>query len=749
MRKPVLVSLTLSLFIVGILLSIRGAYPALEIFKKMMSGKGGGLHPAGEADFSGSGMPPCKGGPELLAISGISSNALTAVFFGEDVYEISWKIMDSASKIIRSGDIKPTANELGISFDALPVGRYILAFKGKSCASAESKKTFAISENIVSSPGARSAGSGRKIITQGFPDHMDISVSGRPGDWVIDDFAQPFLEKGYEFRYMVNAHLFTQNVPLTNYRFQSDGPLRIWKMKTKIGLESVNKWSDRENNYYYSTTAGVPFSYNSSAAIHTSVLGNAQAGPRTSFAQIVPQEYNPRYQGTQWADFAPDMKLPAGNFWVASLGEWSIDLLRRKGVTHFSHFQLPWKNPGEVARLKDAGQTYNDVPRIEHFMHLSEQGPDKWQDGYNLKYWPNGPLNENEAIKKANEADISDAIWITETLEGNSTMPQDKDMWRHFYRRLRERYEERFGKRNIPYLICHNYFQFWPGSVSLSSGRQASKNLMRLPLSELPTKNFTPGGTLQSTNLIMEAVYLNAPDIQNEAVYQSLFRMELIKKMGYKAGVFLFGVHEWFPNNFYQYNYEDGKYFNRDKIPLDPNTIIAYAFLSQIYGNLYVEWGGSGKNSGRDFDLQWSSGLWYPNAASKPQEGFPHYLKPGGKHYNGYTGSPDLSYFGIKLFNNTFGKVHGGQKEYLKFRIDGGKWLQPSQDLADEIVDAFHDQRGFVLSQTKDSKTAWFYINSFADNLEHRIEVELPDGRIVEDIVAANGIHAALVGDGN
>ncbi|CAG5017798.1 hypothetical protein DYBT9275_05849 [Dyadobacter sp. CECT 9275] len=705
--------------------------------------------PEKETQESDPNLSPCEFGPELKAVSSVTPLSLIATFHGVNVFKIAWKIKDASGKTVRSGELEPQNSTPGISFSSLPAGSYTLVFTGKSCSSAPSEKGFVIPENTGSVPQLPVGNSDltHKVITRGLPEHMDIRFSGKPGDWILDDVATPGLEEGYEFRYMINAQLLTQGVPLAGYKLQSNGPLRIWKMKTRIGLETVNKWSDKDNTYYYSTTAGTPFSYNSSAAIYTSVFTGTDIGQKTGFLNFIPQAYDPSVQGTQWADFAPDMQLPKNRFWVAYIGEWNIDLLRRKGVTHFSHFQLPWNDADgnkEVNLLKDAGQTYNDVPRIEHFMHLSESGPDNWKDGYNTKYWPNGPLTPEQAIQKANEADISDAIWIGESLEGNSVMPQEADMWRHFYKRLRERYEERFGKRGIPYLICHNYFQFWPESVNLATGRQAAKNLMRLPVEQLPCKNFTPGGTLASTNLIVDAVYLNAPDIQNDAIYQSLFKMELIKRMGYKAGIFSFGVHEWRPNNFYEYVYPDGKYYHQDKIPLDPNVMIAYSFLSHIYGNIYVEWGAPAKQSSRSFDPQWSKGIWYPNGASSPQGGFPHFVKPGQKAYAGYTGSADLSYFGIKLYHDTFAKVDGGEKRYLRFRIDDGAWINPAQDFADEIVDAYHDKRGFVLSQSKDGRTAWFYLNSFADNRSHRIQVELPGGSIITDTVSANGIHATI-----
>ncbi|HEV7381257.1 MAG TPA: hypothetical protein VGN64_15775, partial [Dyadobacter sp.] len=270
------------------------------------------------------------------------------------------------------------------------------------------------------------------------------------------------------------------------------------------------------------------------------------------------------------------------------------------------------------------------------------------------------------------------------------------------------------------------------------------KGLLHLAPEKLPKTNFSPGGSLSSTTLIPEAVYLNAPDAQVGQVYESAYRMFLIRQMGYETGIFLFGVHEWRPNNLYQYQYPEGSFYTYYKLPLDPNVVIANGFIAQVFGRLYIEWGGSGKTSNKNFDPEWFKGLWFPKGADQPQDGFPYYAKPQTASYAGYTGSSDLSYFSQKLYNDTFGKVTGGTKKFLKYKLDGGKWISPSQFSAEEIVDAYHDKRAFVYSETSNGSTAWFYLNSFSDNKLHTLEVELPSGKIVKAQVSGNGIHARM-----
>jgi hypothetical protein len=684
----------------------------------------------------------CKLGPKLLSVSNVTATQLNGQFYGLDVFKITWLIRDMKGKIVRQGDETPTHSNPRITYNALPAGKYTLSYIGKSCTSLPSTMPFVIPA-LNGNSNARTSLFVPKVITKGLDQHMDLTFVPSGNGYLISDNASVTPGNGYEFRYMIGAELVTSGTPLQNYFYAGGRLLRIWKMKTKIGLESTAKWSDRENNGYFSTTAGEGFSYNTTAAFQTLIFPeNRQFG----FTGAVPESFNPATQVTQWADLAPDMKLPRGHVWVASAGDWPIEKIMSKGVTHIAHHSLPWKNTNRVMQLKNAGVTYNNVPRIEHFLKLNPNGPDNFKNGYNLRYWPNGPLTKDQAVQKANEADISDAVWIGETMEGTSFMPAEAEMWGHFYKRLKERYQDKWGSKKVPYFIAHNYFMFWPAEMSLSRDKNRAhyKGLLHLPPDQLPKTNFSPGGSLSSTTLIPEAVYLGAPDAHIGQVYESVYRMHLIRQMGYETGIFLFGVHEWRPNNLYRHNYPEGVFYAYNKIPLDPNVIVANGFIAQIFGKVFVEWGGSGKTSNKYFDKEWFKGLWFPHGATDPQNGFPYYAKPNTPSYPGYTGSSDLSYFSQKLYNDTFGKVDGGKGNFLKFRLDSGKWIIPSQFSAEEIVDAYHDKRGFVYAETKNGETAWFYLNSFADNKLHEIEVELPSGKIVRARVSGNGVHTRI-----
>jgi hypothetical protein len=695
-------------------------------------------------DSSGLSADSCKLGPKILNVFNVSASYLTGQFYGVEVFKISWYIRDAKGSTVRQGEESPVNSSPLITFKPLPPGNYTLVYQGKSCVSAPSSKSFVIPDSKRSAEtNARQSADMPKTVAKGMDEHMKLTITRADDVYMITDEAMPSLTNGYEFRYMIGAEVITSDKPLKNYIFAGNNPFRIWKMKTKVGLASVNQWAS-ENNHYFSTTAAEAFSYNTTAAFNTFVFPGVH--DKTGFINPVLPGFDPSMQNSQWADIAPDMKLPPGHVWVANPGAWVVEKVMAKGVTHIANHMLPWKNTADVIKLKEAGVTYNNVPRIEHFMHLKETGKDKSENGYNLRYWPNGPLTKEQAIQKANEADINDAIWIGETMEGNSYMPPEKEMWAHFYKRLRERYTEKWGKRNIPFFIAHNYFSFWPEEISLSGKKPRAyyKNLLHLSPAALPKTNFSPGGTLSATNLIPEAVYIGAPDMQQGQVYESIFRMQIIKNLGYETGIFLFGVHEWRPNNPYQYNYPEGRFFAPYKLPLDPNVIIANGFIAQVFGKMYIEWGAADKVRTKTFDKEWVQGNWFPNGATEPQPGFPYFKKPGDDSYPGYTGSADLSYFSQKLYHDTFARVDGGVRKFLKHRIDGGKWIDPSQFSTEEIVDAYYDKRGFVFSETKNGRTAWFYLNSFADNKWHDIEVQLPDGTLTRQRIAGNGIHAKI-----
>jgi hypothetical protein len=689
---------------------------------------------------------PCDAGPKIVKIDVISASSLETAFYGINVFEIDWQILQN-NNIVRSGSFKPEHDHPKLNFSKLNPGNYILVFSGKSC-TGKSQLAFEIQKGRDRNQmRTDNAASGIKVLTSGLPEHMDIVITGTAGNRIINDYANAPLEAGHDFMYMVNAHIFRQKTPLRNYVYQSEAPIRIVKSKIRSDIPNLSYWQDQEAGSARKAPAATVFSHNTSVAYYTAVFDSKGQTHGDGFYNFIPSGFNPATQFAQWADIGSEKKLPNGHIFVARKGDWSIPQILKKGVTHVSNYDLPWQNNiAEVTRLKNQGITYNDVPRTESILGLQPRGQENWTKGYNRQYWPDGPLTPQQAEQAANKMDVGHALLVAETMEGSSYMAPEQPMWGFYYKRLRERYQESFGRRGIPYYIAHNYFMFWPDRYHLGrSGKELDKKLLLTPQHQMPKTNFSPGGTLSATNLILEAVYLNAPDVHLGGVFETAFRLETFKHMGYTGGVFLFGVHEWRPNNLEEYRYPDGTFYWYNKMPLDPNTLVNYGFLAHVYGKIYIEWGASGKQGNpKKFSKQWATGLWYPNGATNPTTEFPYYTTAD-KTYTGYNGSQDLSQFSQQLFAETYGQVEGGKDQYLRFRIDNQNWIMPENTKANDIVNAYYEQRGIVHARTKNGKTAWFYLNPFADNQKHQLEIVLPNGRSIKKIVAGNGIHVDVL----
>lgn len=737
-----LIALLLLPFMVGAQ-TITVPLPAGIVYEQRLNAKIDSLAKA----LSGTVAPPitkpaCTEGPEIRDIRDIQSNSLVLQFHGDGVDTLQFEIWKSSHSKAASGLIVPKSAVVQVTYPVQADGTYQIVIRGYSCKSKDSDRYFEVktsSGGAVTPPPVQPGTYQAEVLTKGMDEHMKLSWKNTAEGRLFTDEAKIDVQDGKEYRYVIGSQIIRQSTPLKDYLVAGNNPFRILKAITKKSASSLTYWG-RES--WQDLDLGQSFSFNNSTTFYTFVSRGPQDA--NGFLNHIPQSFDAQKQLIQWTDIAPDMKLPAGHAWITVPEYPDYMKVIRKGGTHLPHHFLPWKQDGSretvVEELKYAGLTYNNVPRLEHMMGLSRlPGPSVYNPAnYDEKWWPNGPFNEEQARQKGNQTDVSDAIFIGETEESPAHMPAEQQMWYYYWDTVRNRYEQTFGARGIPFLICHNYYIFWE---NMPNTRAAAKAKLSMSPEQLPRTNYSPGGTLSRTNLIVDAVYLGAPDIQQDQIYQSIYKMVLWENMGYKAGLFLFGVHEWNPNNFYEYIYPEGRFYQQDKVPLDPSVHIANGFLAQVYGNLFAEWGGKGKSGNKYFGYG-TPGTWFDHGSNLSREGFP--FKDRGDGFWGYSGSVDLSYFSQKLFNDTFGQTEGGERKYLRHRIDGGPWVNPSQVSAEEVVDAQYDKRGFVLSQSKNGKTAWFYINIYADNKFHTLDVELPGGKIESYKVAGIGIHAKI-----
>jgi hypothetical protein len=87
--------------------------------------------------------PNCDLGPELREVYDISSNALKFNFYGNNVFQIDWKIKQNGN-VVKQNRLSPTSDRPTINFDLLQDGQYTLEIEGGSCKSTPSTMAFAL-----------------------------------------------------------------------------------------------------------------------------------------------------------------------------------------------------------------------------------------------------------------------------------------------------------------------------------------------------------------------------------------------------------------------------------------------------------------------------------------------------------------------------------------------------------------------------------------------------------------------------
>ncbi|HEV7379962.1 MAG TPA: hypothetical protein VGN64_09230, partial [Dyadobacter sp.] len=647
----------------------------------------------------------CKEGPTIKDVKDINPSGLTILFHGVDVRKLVVDTRRVDGGLVQSDTISPSSSELSIRYkENLTPGNYLLKITGVSCSGGGFESTpFKISNSVGGggtikdpepvipvkpvTPGDVS------IISKGLDEQMQITWKKDSKGYLVSDVSNPSIgtynefgvNKDYEFRYIIGGEILTTGKnPLTNYRISGNNPGRILKYKIKP-RRVLNQWE--HGGGYYDWETGEHFSYNSSVAFLTFGF----PGASSDFVNPLPANYNPAIQNVQWGDIAQDMQMPKGHIYVADPRPWGINHARRKGVTHISNYALPWDNVNEVLRLQDAGETYDDVPRIETKFQITKSGNtgELWPDNTSKDWWPRGAPSEAEGYEIGRRAVKSHALFIGEMSENESWLPPYSPAFRGFYKGFREGYEERFGKRGIPFYICHDYIWLGGEKMNTGKGRDFYKRILKLPIDQQPANDYTPGGSLVNTNLIVETVYLGAPDGVLAQPTELIFRLKYIKQLGYTAGTFIAFVHEWKPNNMLEIIYPEGKMYPHVKASLDPNTLIANGFIAQVFGNLFIEWGGAVKTPDKLLPRNWyGTGFqWCPNGSTSPQRGFPYFKETEGyPTYYGYNGSTDLVHFSQKLFVDTYAPVEGGKDEFLSYRLDGGKWITPTEE---DFIDAY------------------------------------------------------------
>lgn len=98
-----------------------------------------------------SGVQPCETGPTLISIDNVTSTSLSFVFYGVNVFGVSWRIKKDGS-VLRSGTETPSSSTVNITYSSLPDDTYVFEIEGSTCTSSVSTMNFTISS--VSTPTA-------------------------------------------------------------------------------------------------------------------------------------------------------------------------------------------------------------------------------------------------------------------------------------------------------------------------------------------------------------------------------------------------------------------------------------------------------------------------------------------------------------------------------------------------------------------------------------------------------------------
>lgn len=475
------------------------------------------------------------------------------------------------------------------------------------------------------------------------------------------------------------------------------------------------------------------------------------------FKNPIPKNWNPESGIPQWADVSPDMKLPDDRAYInpPNNENWTIEQVMRKGLTHWSRI---WGD--KTARLRDdpamRNKEYYDVPRIEQIFNLQYAERGGWDatgGAYNKNWWPNGPLSYDQAYQFGLGVYKEYGILIHEIWEGESYMgPDDSEMWRGYFDGLAEGYR-RAGKTAK---IGGNYF-YRPGGDKVFTLGQASleehETLYSKPVSQWKQNMYSPGHAYQSTNLVMQEVYLNSPDAVARRIFEVLFNMEYLEKMGKESGIIPFMVHEWWPGFVTSIELPGGVMEWSDKMPIDPSIALMLPFIANEWGKTYVNWTGSGAFNPTDkrklLDVSsWSPGKqhWFPNDANgeeRPYNGF-----VGGNYYAPipHPHNLDLSHFGIGNWNNLAAPYRNIPRQYCTYRVDGAPWVDRSP-IGSDVVRAWFGKRRLACARVRDNDALFYTFDLFTDNKRHKLEVQNPKNpqQIWTGYVAGNGLEATIV----
>lgn len=700
---------------------------------------------------------PCAAGPTVQSIYNVTANGLSAQFNGSGVTLLTWKVIDSSNQTIRTGQVAPTSSILNISFSSpIAVGNYTLRLDGVNC-TGFSSKAFTMSDGGSGPPPSGNVVA--KYVVTGLPEHMNITVSGTGASKTLTDNADFTPPGGYSFRYYINGQQITQGTRLIGFPWPSDIPVMIYKMQIKNGYTGdAFNWGYDES--WKDPTIGQPFSNNTSVAFTQIVFDDENSG------------YDPAKQTVQWMDYLPDAPATDDKIWFAPIGPISTPTqLIAKGVTVFSNYDLPSLSSSEQNSLIDAGRTYNEAPKTPQQLLLPDRGAGQWVPPgqgwpgiWNTQYFDYSPgqtepLTTAQGAEKGNQYSVAHRVTVFENSENNHAIGTQWGFWRTYYQNLTARAQARFPGR---WRIAHNYFTGVVGRYGDSDARAAlygqsplalefntraqAKAFLDAPISEWPGSEMLPGGTLETVNSACYGLYFGSPDKTNDHPYRMIYAADRTHAAGKYLFAFMQEFYEWLPNNYIEVRYPTGKFYLQTKMAHSQAQLYNIALVSRVFMDGFIPFGASPKYAGNfNFPRQFNQGLWFPNGSTTPQnpDTFPYWTSPGQSQEWPTDGFEDGIARGMYAYSQTFMQTSGGTRQFLRYRINGGSWVEPQNVKVHDVVDAYHDKRAIVFAEIKSGKMAVMYMNPFADGSVKTIEYQY-NGTTYSMQVASIQAHVKL-----
>lgn len=471
--------------------------------------------------------------------------------------------------------------------------------------------------------------------------------------------------------------------------------------------------------------------------------------PNITWEQTIPNNYNPATQRVQWMNLVPDMPSINDGIYVTGRGEDSIEYLLSKGVTHVGRGELTGYSLEKQMEFINGGHSIDAPPPQTHTqLGRPDRGagnsvwtgppgkPLQWPEMWNRRFFntPEGatePMSYEEGYQAGLNYPITHNIIIFENSEQDHALGTQWNLWRGFYAALMPRMAQRWGSLGIRYYVGHNYFTGISGvGASLrNSSRSQAKEFYAKPTTQWQS-DMLNGGTLALTNTMAFPIYLGAPDVTAGLQYEQIWAAAIAHKANKYSLTYLQTFREDKPNNLMKVNTQGYDFYMGCKLPLGTSIVSAFAVISRIFGDGLAIFLPQGRETTpfrllREYHAHDS--IYIPNGQTNPGNvNSAPILQDTGPEIFPANGVEDSIAFGMKDYFKTFKQTRGGERKFLKYRINEGQWVNPINNNWDDLVDAQNDRRRIAYGELLGNKLSIFTINPYGNHESQKIDIMHP-----------------------